>query len=158
MARLSSEVKHCLIGAAACLGIALFFTTAYSGNPDKLDKDGYHLYAVFDSADGVTAGSEVLLAGLPIGRVRTLVLDKETNQAIVQMTIDDGIGIPIDSEASIISDGIGGGKYIRVAAGGDLDVLKPDEHFDYTRGTVQFFELFEKIILMGEAKQKPEAS
>ncbi len=157
MARMSSNTKQTVIGAATCLAIALFFVVGYSGDPRKRDSDGYNLYGTYEDADGIRPGSPVLMAGIRIGTVGMLRLDTDTNQAIVQMTIDNRFEIPIDSEATIISDGLAGGKYIRVVPGGDLTVMAPDEEFDYTRSSVNFFELFERIILMAEARRGQSA-
>ncbi len=98
------------------------------------------------------------MAGLPIGSVRTLLLDKNTNEAVVQMTITDGYEIPIDSEAKIISNGLAGGKYIRIVPGGDFTMLQPGETFQYVRGSIDFFSLFERIIKMGEAQKAEKQS
>jgi phospholipid/cholesterol/gamma-HCH transport system substrate-binding protein len=153
MARMSTDTRHILIGAATCVAIAVFFALGYSGNPTKHDGDGYRLFGIYEDASGIRPGSAVLMAGLPIGSVRTLMLDKETNEAVVQMTISDGYEIPIDSEAKVISDGLAGGKYIRIVPGGDLTVMQPGETFQYVRGSIDFFSLFERIVKMGEARQ-----
>ncbi|NMM46414.1 MCE family protein [Rhodospirillaceae bacterium KN72] len=149
----SKETRQILIGAATVVALAVFFAWGYRHNPEKHDSNGYRLFALFESATGLTPGSPVLLAGIPIGSVRSLTLKKDTNQAIVEMTIAEDQKIPIDSEASIFSNGLAGGKYIRVSPGGDLETLAPDSFFDYVRGSVDFVELFEKIIQMAEARR-----
>ena len=158
MARMSTDTRHILIGAATCVAIALFFVLGYSGNPAKREGNGYRLFGIYEDASGLSAGSPVLMAGLPVGSVRTLLLDKNTNEAVVQMTITDGYEIPVDSEAKIISNGLAGGKYIRIVPGGDLTMLQPGETFQYVRGSIDFFSLFERIIKMGEAKKAEKES
>jgi phospholipid/cholesterol/gamma-HCH transport system substrate-binding protein len=153
MTTLSAETRHAFIGAATVLVLALFFVWGYSGDPQKHEESGYRLWAEYRTAGGLEPGSPVLMAGLEIGAVRRLELNRETNQAVVEMTIDDGIEIPIDSEAAIMSDGFAGGKYIRVIPGGDFDVLMADETFEFVRGTVDFMELFEKIVIMAESRR-----
>ncbi|MDW3204047.1 MAG: MlaD family protein [Alphaproteobacteria bacterium] len=153
MARLSSDAKHCMIGAATCVALAAFFVLGYMGQPESRGSDGYRVFAYYESAAGLSVGSRVLMAGLPIGNVQSMRLDTDTNEVIVEMTIRDGYEIPVDSEASIISDGLAGGKYIRVVPGGDYEMLPPDGAFDYTRNSISFFDLFEKIILMAEARR-----
>lgn len=153
MARLSSDAKHCLIGATTCVALAVVFVLGYLGQPDSREADGYRVFAYYESAAGLSVGSQVLMAGLPIGNVHGMRLDKETNEVIVEINIHEGYEIPIDSEASIISEGLAGGKYIRVVPGGDYEMLPPDGEFDYTRNSISFFDLFEKIVLMAEARR-----
>ncbi|MDF1747799.1 MAG: MlaD family protein [Alphaproteobacteria bacterium] len=153
MARMSSDTRHILIGAATCVAIALFFAVGYSGNPAKREGNGYRLIGIYEDATGLNPGSPVLMAGLKVGAVRTLLLEKQTNEAVVQMTIEDGYEIPIDSEAKIISNGLAGGKYIRIVPGGDLTMMQPGETFQYVRGSIDFLTLFERIVKSGEAKQ-----
>ena len=43
MARMSTDTRHILIGAATCVAIALFFVLGYSGNPAKREGNGYRL-------------------------------------------------------------------------------------------------------------------
>lgn len=154
MKKVSGEARHAFIGALTVLALALFFVWGYSGDPNKYEESGYRLWAVYRTAGGLEPGSPVLMAGLPIGVVRRLELDRETNQAVVEMTIDDGIDIPLDSEAAIMSAGFGGTKYVRVIPGGEFDTFPPDETFEFVRGTVDFMELFEKIVIMAESRQE----
>lgn len=153
MARLSRDARHSLIGAATCTALAAFFVLGYLGEPTNRGADGYRLFAYYESAAGLSTGSRVLMAGLPIGNVHAMRLDKATNEVVVELNIHDGFEIPVDSEASIISDGLAGGKYIRVVPGGDYDILPPGGAFDFTRNSISFFDLFEKIILMAEARR-----
>ena len=153
----NQEIRHSLIGAATLCVLGLIFLVGYSGDPTRHEGEGYRLSAVYRDATGIGPGSQVLLAGIPVGSVHAMKLDTLTNNAIVEMDIDEGIEIPIDSEALIISSGLVGGKSIRILPGGDYEMLQPGETFDYTRNAVDFVDLFERIILMAEARQNAEA-
>lgn len=157
MARLSNEVRHSLIGAAAIAVLAALFVLGYSGDPKKFDGDGYRVYAIYETATGLGPGSQVLMAGIPVGAVRMMLLDKDTNDVRVELTIEEGVDIPIDSEAAIVSDGFAGGKYIRIIPGGDYEMLQQDDVFDYARGSIDFLELFERIVVMAETRRENAA-
>jgi phospholipid/cholesterol/gamma-HCH transport system substrate-binding protein len=152
MTRLSREARQRLVGAATIVVLATLFVAGYRDNPEKHDSDGYRLYAIYDTAIGLTPGSDVLMAGIPVGTVRSLQLKKDTNEALVELIVEDGVEIPADSEASIISEGLSGGKYIRIIPGGEFEMLQPDETFFYTRSSVDFLELFERIVQMAESR------
>ncbi|MEQ8441598.1 MAG: MlaD family protein [Alphaproteobacteria bacterium] len=154
----SQETRHILIGALAIAILGVFFVIGYSDDPTRHDGAGYRLSAIYRDATGIGPGSPVLLAGIPVGSVHALKLDTLTNEAIVEMTIDDGVEIPIDSEAMIVSSGMVGGKSIRILPGGDYEMLQPGETFDYARGSVDFVELFEKIVLMAESRSAENQS
>ena len=154
MARLSDEIRHSLIGAAAIACVVALFVLGYARDPTRRDGDGYRLYAVYENATGLGPGSPVLMAGIPVGVVRTMLLDTKTNEIRVEMTIDHGVEIPLDSEASLISDGIAGGKYVRIVPGGDYDILRPNDTFDYARNSIDFLELFERIVVMAEKRRE----
>jgi hypothetical protein len=44
-----------------------------------------------------------------------------------------------------------------VIPGGEFDVLMADETFEFVRGTVDFMELFEKIVIMAESRRDDSA-
>lgn len=157
-ARMSEDTRNSLIGAMTCIVLATFFALGYSEDPDKHNADGYRVYSIFEDADGIGAGSPVLMAGIPIGDVRTMRLLKDTNEALVEIIVRNEFEIPIDSEVAIISDGIAGGKYIRVLPGGEFDMMVEDDYFDYAQNSISFIDLFERIVLMGEAQRGIEPS
>ena len=59
--------------------------------------DSYRLYAEFDDASGIRAGTVVEVAGVPVGRVSSIELN-DFYFAQVEMKIDASIQIPEDSE------------------------------------------------------------
>lgn len=146
---------HTLVGAAVLL--IAFFYIAYgylSDRPGEVSGAGYTLYAEFNAIDGVSEGADVLLAGIPIGKVTGERFDPQTNKAILTMQIEDGVELPIDSAALILSDGLLGGKYIKVEPGGDFEVFVDGDQFDFVQGSIIFEELLEKVILAAEARRR----
>ena len=85
--------------------------------------DRYEISALFDSAQGVSAGTQVRMAGVPVGSVSGVSLDSRTYLASVRMKVSEGLEIPEDSHAAVISEGILGGQIIEISPGGSFDQL-----------------------------------
>jgi len=104
----------------------------------------YTLTAEFNNISGVKTGADVQISGVTVGKVRQLNLNKQ-RQAVVGMQIDRGIKIPVDSIASVKSQGIIGDKYIQITLGGDETVYKPGENIVDTESAVDLESLISKF-------------
>lgn len=155
--KMSRQTLHTLIGALVVTIGALFLVISYrGGQPGEMNDDGYRLTASFRAIDGIQAGSDVLLAGVPVGEVEKQYLDFETNNAVVVMRIREDVEIPTDSSIKILSEGIAGAKYLKITPGGDFEMLAPGEGFDFTQSAIRFEELLQKVILSAEAARAQE--
>ena len=76
-----------------------------------------HFKANFNYVEGLDIGSDVKLAGIPIGKVTNLEIDN--NLITVSGFIDNHFAIPKDSIASIRSDGLFGKKSLLINPGFD---------------------------------------
>ena len=74
---------------------------------------GYQPNAIYQSVDGVSVGTDVLLTGIKVGEVTKLAYLPDGHRASLTMRIDDNIKLPNDSVAMIISAGMLG-KYIKL--------------------------------------------
>jgi len=115
-----------LIGAAVIVvaGIFLWFALARGGDAPGGTSDR-EIGARFSSVSGVDRGADVRVAGVKVGVVRAIRLDKETNEALLTMGVDDGIDIFEDAVARIQTDGLLGGAYIALDPGYDAFDLGP---------------------------------
>ena len=104
----------------------------------------YGIRAAFNNISGVKAGADVQIAGVTVGKVRQLNLSKE-NQALVGMQINREVAIPMDSIASVKSQGIIGDKYIQITLGGDESLYKPGETIVDTESAVDLESLISKF-------------
>jgi len=114
------------VGVFMLLGfIALsFLALQVSGLSMDSQKDTYKIYAQFDDLGGLSVRGRVSLAGVTIGRVSAISLDKEVYSALVEMEIfQDVDSLSADSVASIQTAGLLGEKYVSLSVGGDEEVL-----------------------------------
>lgn len=149
--RMAEETRHILAGAAVLAALVLLFVL--SAGSDGAALGSYTVTAKFDSAEGVYIDSPVRLAGVSVGRVTAMDYDSETQRAVLKLAIDPGIELPLDSLAIITSEGMLGGRFIKMDPGGELDLLQEGDEIEYTQGSVMFEELLAKIIISVEQKR-----
>lgn len=123
-----------LVGAFVVLGfIALaYLAIQVSGLAFSDKKDSYQVVARFDDIGGLSQRAKVSVAGVTIGSVESIALDKELYMALVTMNIDKDVdNLPVDSAAAILTSGLLGEKYIGISIGAeDTFLTSGDEIFD----------------------------
>jgi len=139
------------IGVAVVAGGLLFLGHAYVSKGEK-NLEGYDVTAVFDKADGIGVGSAVRLSGLQVGRVVAQQLDPNFHAAVT-LRLRQGLDLPTDTAAQILTDGLLGAKYISLQPGGADQTIKAGGHIDYTQGSVVITELLSKIIDQAKAQR-----
>ena len=145
------EIRNTLVGSFVVIVGALLLI--FSSRGSVSDAGGYQLKAVYQSVDGVSVGTNVMLTGIKVGEVTKLSYVPDGHRALLTMRINADIKLPIDSVAMIISSGMLGGKYIKLEPGGEIDNLGDGDHFEYVQDAIIFEELLEKIVLDAEAKR-----
>jgi len=109
-----------LIGMAALVFLAL----KVSGLTTDSQKESYKVYAQFDDLGGLSIRGRVSLAGVTVGRVSNVSLDKESYSALVEMEIySDVDNLSTDTVAAIQTAGLLGDKYVALSVGADEEVL-----------------------------------
>jgi phospholipid/cholesterol/gamma-HCH transport system substrate-binding protein len=104
----------------------------------------YVLYGEFGNISGVKAGADVQIAGVRVGTVKELSLNEEA-VAVAAMQLDRGVKVPVDSIASVKSQGIIGDKFIQISLGGDEAVFKDGETITDTESAVDLESLISKF-------------
>ncbi|MFI5024720.1 MAG: MlaD family protein [Alphaproteobacteria bacterium] len=149
-AKISREATEVGIGAVALVAFALFVVFAFTVNEKAVS--GYRLYAKYRHIDGLALHADVRLAGIRVGEVSSQRL-APPDQAVVILTVRNGVEIPRDSAAIIASEGLLGAKFVKIDPGGDSEMLKPGESFDYVQDSVDFEHLLKRVVEEAEAKR-----
>lgn len=134
-----------VVGAVVCGLIALLIAGGASGG-FAAASSGYTLTARYDQADGLAVGNAVYLAGVEVGKVSAMRLNPKTLKPIVQFRFESSVRIPRDSAAMILSDGVLGGKFVKIEPGVETEYLKPGDAFEFVQDSVIVEELLEKIV------------
>ncbi len=115
---------------------------------------GYSLNATFSSIDGLQSGGDVRISGVKVGQVTSITIDPETYLAKVEFTVAPEIKVPVDSVASIASEGLLGGKYVGLLPGALDDMLKPGARITHTQAAVSLESLIGQFIYSGQGSDK----
>ena len=137
-------------GLFVLLGFAAlaFLTTQLPGTSLKFGSPeaGYSVTAKFDNIGDLKPGSPVTMAGVRIGRVESIRFDPKDFKAAVVLRIDDQYReIPDDSDASIQTAGLLGGKYIGIGPGGSETFLKQGGQIEFTQSAIVLESLVNKF-------------
>jgi phospholipid/cholesterol/gamma-HCH transport system substrate-binding protein len=118
---MSREAK---VGIFVVLGLVIltYFTFRVSKWGGIAGK-GYKLTVDFETAAGLEPKANVKMAGVPVGKVEEIKL--EGNRARLVLRIDKGVHIPVDSTASIQTQGLLGEKYVEILPGIQTDRMLP---------------------------------
>ncbi|MFV3403562.1 outer membrane lipid asymmetry maintenance protein MlaD [Pseudomonas sp. NY15463] len=143
-----------LAGILALLLLAL----RVSGLSASPSNDTYKVYAYFDNIAGLTVRAKVTMAGVTIGKVTAIDLDRDSYTGRVTLQLDKKVdNLPTDSTASILTAGLLGEKYIGISVGGEDTVLKDGGTIHDTQSALVLEDLIGKFLLNSVGKEPKEA-
>ena len=147
-----------LLAGAAVLLVAAGFLIYALVNTGQTRPGGMTLSARFDNVGSVSAGSDVRVSGVKVGRVLGTDIDPQTFQAVVRFTVGSELKVPSDSSAVISSGGLLGGAFLSVSPGGSETDLKDGGVITVTQSAVNLEDLLGKFIFnvgsLADATQK----
>lgn len=126
----------------------LFFAFDKLSQIRKSYKDCYKIYGLFSNANGIEIGDNVKISGVDIGNVTDISLDKKTYIARVDMCIQKGIRLSIDSSATISSTSVMGGKFINLSPGSDSKSISHGGRLEHTQSEASMGGIMDKILGM----------
>jgi phospholipid/cholesterol/gamma-HCH transport system substrate-binding protein len=137
-------------GTFVLLGFAaLFFLTTQTTSRGLTfgSAPHYNLSAKFDNIGDLKVGAPVSMSGVEIGRVSKIDFDSKEYKAVVQLRVDAKFNqIPSDSDASIYTQGLLGGKFIGLTAGGAETYLKDKDQIDFTQSAFVLENLIGQVL------------
>lgn len=143
-----SQNKTEVAVGAGVLALALGFliyagqATGFASGSD----DHYTLTASFRSAEGVGVGTDVRLAGVKVGTVTDLTLDRTSFRAEAALALDKDIVLPDDTAALIASEGLLGGNFVELVPGGSAFNFEDGQIIADTQGSVSLINLLLKFV------------
>src|SRR3989304_3620622 len=97
--------------------IILLFAILFAGNIQNLFAPQSTIYATFRGVKGLRSGAPVWFTGVQIGSVKSISFTGDMITAAMKIDRDALAYLKKDSEASILTLGLLGDKYIEVSAG-----------------------------------------
>ncbi len=144
--KMKQNVIETIIGFIVLIVALAFFAYAYQSSGKGDSVKGYNLKATFQSAEGIVKGSDIMIAGIKVGSVEDLSLEKESYLAQLTLKIQEDILIPKDSVAAIVSQGLLGGKYIMIMPGAEDENLKNNQTIENTQSSINLESLIGKFM------------
>ena len=133
------------VGVFVLLGIiCVGYLTFRLGEVEILGDKYYPLNARFTSVTGLKVGAQVEIAGVQVGQVDAIALDRKNLVAMVRLKIKEGLNLSDDVIASVKSAGLLGDKYIQLSPGGSDRILKPGEMIIETEPALDIEALISK--------------
>lgn len=142
-AKLELTVGIFMLIGIICLG----YLSIKLGKMELLGGNYYQVTASFDSVSGLKQGARVEVAGVEVGAVERIALDKESgDRAQITLKIKDGVKLTDDVIASVRTSGIIGDKFIKLTPGGSDQFLKNGSKIRETESSIDIEELVSKFI------------
>jgi phospholipid/cholesterol/gamma-HCH transport system substrate-binding protein len=142
MKRLDVEFAVGLFVIAGIL--ALGYLSIKLGKMEVVGGRGYEVYALFSNSGGLKAGSAIVIAGVDVGRVKSIGL--ENYQARVVLYLPENVKLQEDAIASIKTRGLIGEKYIEITPGGSGKIIGPGSRIRETQPAIDLEELISKFV------------
>lgn len=140
------------VGMFILLGlISALFLVVQTIDPSQVDAgETYVVEARFDHIGDLKVRAPVALAGVTIGRVAKITADPVDYRAVVLLRIDSKFdNLPIDTDATIATAGLLGGKYVELTPGGDSELLADQGEITFTQSAILLDNLIGKYMLNG---------
>lgn len=129
-----------IIAGLICLG----YLSIKLGKLEIVGERGYEVYALFSNSGGLKIGAPVVIAGVDVGRVKNISLDRY--QARVVLNLPWSVKIQEDAIASVKTKGLVGEKYIEISPGGSENNIQPGARIRETQSPVDLEELISKFV------------
>jgi phospholipid/cholesterol/gamma-HCH transport system substrate-binding protein len=129
-----------IIAGIVCLG----YLSIKLGKMEIVGEKGYEIYGIFSNVGGLKVGSSVEIAGVNVGRVKSISLEKY--QANVVLNLPKDLKIQEDAIVSIKTKGLIGEKYIEITPGGSEKIIPPGGRIRETQAALDMEELISKFI------------
>lgn len=128
--------------------VALLFLSLKVSNLNSVTvTDPYQVSARFDNIGSLKVRAPVTMAGVKIGRVNEIRLDSASYQAEVVMDISGEYKqLPVDSSASINTQGLLGEQFVSLEPGGQQEYLVNGDHIQLTQSAVVLENLIGELL------------
>jgi phospholipid/cholesterol/gamma-HCH transport system substrate-binding protein len=129
-----------IIAGIICLG----YLSIKLGKMEVWGGKGYDVDAIFSDVGGLKIGASIEIAGVEVGRVKSITLDNY--QARVVLNLAENVKLQEDAIASIKTKGLIGEKFIEITPGGLEKVIPPGGRIRETQAAVDLEELISKFV------------
>lgn len=155
---MKSNAVETVMGAVVLVVAALFLFFAYTTTEVRA-VSGYELTARFDRVGGLKTGADVRISGIKVGTVVKQTLDPKTFEAVVRLSVQNDIKLPVDTVAAVTSSGLLGTDFLSLTPGNEDGIIKAGGTIGHTQGPMDLQSLIGQFIFsQGGGGKKPSQS
>jgi phospholipid/cholesterol/gamma-HCH transport system substrate-binding protein len=112
------------VGLFLAVGMAcLAYLSVKVARKELFSSGGYAVRAIFTNCSGLRRGSQVMIAGVEVGRVKDIQLKEY--EAQVDLVIRPDVVLQKDTIASVKTKGLIGEKFVELSPGGSEEKIQP---------------------------------
>lgn len=155
----TTKTLELAVGVFLVLAMAAFFMLAMRVSDITAlgDEEGYLISASFENIGGLKVRAPVTMAGVRIGRVVGIDIDKQSYEAVVTLAILPKYDqLPQDSSASILTSGLLGEQYVGLEPGGSDTYLKQGDRIKLTQSALVIEKLVGRFLTSMAERNKSE--
>ncbi len=142
---MNSKKVELIVGTFVLVGLVAILYLALQVGSNRWSGDHYSLHARFLNAGGLNEGSSVQIAGVKVGTVGSITLNKEQMVAMVELKLPTDLVLDDDTIASIKSTGLIGDKFLALNPGGSGIPLEAGEVIVDTESAVDIEDLISRF-------------
>lgn len=126
------------IGLVGLITIAILFLGIKFLKGTDIFSSNRSYYAIYKNVSGMHESSYIYINGMKAGFVKKITpMDKLNSKFLVEIAVDKKLQIPKDSRITLFSDGLLGGKALRIDAGqSNIPLSKQDTLIGYTENSM----------------------
>ena len=142
---MNSKKLELTVGAFVLIGLVAILYLALQVGSNRWAGDYYSLYARFLDAGGLNEGSSVQIAGVKVGTIGSITLNRDQMVAMVELKLPTDLILDDDTIASIKSTGLIGDKFLSLSPGGSGLALEPGEVIVDTESAIDIESLISRF-------------
>ncbi|MCK5295836.1 MAG: MCE family protein [Alphaproteobacteria bacterium] len=144
---MGKNVVETIMGAVVLAVAGYFLSFAYSSANIKT-VEGYIVKAKFFKSGGLEIGNDIRIGGIKVGSIVKQELDLEDFSAVIHMSIKPEIKLPTDTVATISSEGLLGGKYIKLEPGVSKEKIESNGEIKKTKDYKSLEDMVGELIFL----------
>ena len=142
----ANALRDFVVGLFVVAGLmAIGYLSIQVGGLSYAGPGGLTLVGSFDEVGGLSVRAPVKIAGVNVGRVRSIGLDEDL-RARVEIDVDAQLDLPIDTAAGIRTSGLLGDQFIALELGAEDDFLVTGDELDFTESAVNLDKLIGAVV------------
>lgn len=155
-----TRTMELMVGLFMLAGLVTLIVLAFKvSGLVNVGKSGYYtLTAEFDNVGNLKVRAPVALSGVKVGEVSEIAIDNDNLRAIVTLEINKRVDtLPLDTSASILTQGILGSNYISLNPGFEQGNLKNGDRIETTHSAMILENLIGQLIYNVKGKEEKES-